>query len=367
MKTPEASTAQRVPWWRTRFGEAEIRRVASAIEGEHISQGALTAEFEHELARILGVPHVVATTSGSMALLMALMATGIRAGDEVIVPNRTWIATAHAPYLLGAKPVFVDVEAGRPIIDAGRIEEHITPRTRAILPVHLNGRAADMAEIQRVAEKHGLTVIEDAAQAFMSRNAAGWLGTQSALGCFSLSVAKLIATGQGGFIAVRDQTLYDKLLALRTHGIASVIHPVWEQPGFNFRFTDIQAAIGLAQLDQLDERIAAVQTIYRRYREGLRDHPAVRLIPVDTESGELPLYIEALCADRDALVAHLAREGVEVRPFYPNLDEAPYFQASGAFPNALRFARDGLFLPCGPAQPAENIERALAALDGFEG
>lgn len=361
------SEAASVPWWRTRFGEAEIRRIASAIEHEHISQGALTAEFERELARRLDVPHVVATTSGSMALLMALMAAGIRAGDEVIVPNRTWIATAHAPFLLGAKPVFVDVEAERPIIDARRIEERITPRTRAILPVHLNGRAADMAEICRLAEKHGLTVIEDAAQAFMSRNAAGWLGTQGALGCFSLSVAKLIATGQGGFVAVRDPALYDKLVALRTHGIASVIHPVWEQPGFNFRFTDIQAAIGLAQLDRLDGRIAAVQAIHQRYRDGLRGHPAVRLIPVDTAAGELPLYVEALCADRDALTAHLARQGIEVRPFYPNLDEAPYFQAGGVFPHALRFAREGLFLPCGPAQPAENIERTLAALDRFGG
>ena len=180
----------RVSWWRTSFGEEEIQRIGNSIRNEHVSMGAVTAEFENQLAAFLGVPHVVATTNGSTAILMALMAAGVGPGDEVIVPNRTWIASAHAPKLLGAQAVLVDVEQTRPIIDAAKIESAITSRTKAIIPVHLNGRSADMRRISLLAKKYGLFIIEDAAQALGSKNADGFLGTQSDIGCFSLSVAK---------------------------------------------------------------------------------------------------------------------------------------------------------------------------------
>ncbi len=354
-----------IPWWRTSFGDEEIRRVTLAINNENISQGPVVAEFEHLLAAYLGVPYVVATTSGSIALLMSAMAAGVGHGDEVIVPNRTWIATAHAPAMLGAKVMLVDVEVDRLIIDSTKIEEAITPRTKAIMPVHLNGRSANMREINRIAHKHGLKVIEDAAQALGSRNEDGLLGTQSDMGCFSLSVTKIIATGQGGFIATRDRKLYDKLVAIRTHGVGSVIDAEWTQLGFNFRFTDILASIGIAQLECLDERIEKVKAIYLRYSEGIKYLPYLSLIPVNIDAGEVPIYVEVLCKERDRLISFLAEKGIQARPFYPDLNMASYLQNNGNFPNSDQFGMQGIFLPSGPSQSIENVNRVIKVMHSF--
>lgn len=354
-----------IAWWRTEFGQSEIDLVSDAIRNGQISQGPIVSKFEERLAEYLGVPYVVATTSGSMSILMALMAVGVGHGDEVIVPNRTWIATAHAPALLGARVRLVDVEADRPIIDTAGIEEAITPQTKAIMPVHLNGRSADMREINRIAQKHGLKVIEDAAQALGSRNIDGLLGTQSDMGCFSLSVAKIIATGQGGFIATRDRMLYEKLVAIRTHGVGSVIDAQWTELGFNFRFTDILASIGLVQLGRLDERIKKVKAIYSRYMEGMKDLPFLTFVPVNIEAGEVPIYIEILCKERERLIRFLAERGIQARPFYPDLNNAAYFNNHGEFPNSRQYGDKGVYLPSGPSQSLENVERVIKALQSF--
>jgi len=356
----------KIPWWRTSFGENEISRIAAAIQHEHISQGTVTAEFERRVGDLLEVPYVVATTSGSMALLMALLAAGIKPGDEVLVPNRTWIATAHAPLLLGAKVRLVDVEAGRPIIDVTQLESRITPKTRAIIPVHLNGRAANMAQVNRIAAARGLTVIEDAAQALGSRNFAGLLGTQSDMGCFSLSVAKIISTGQGGFTVTGNEDLYNKLRLLRTHGVTDFIDTSYTAPGFNFRFTDIQASMGLAQLEKLPARIEKVKAIYAKYEAALREFQWLKLVPVDVQAGEIPIYVEVLSSNRGDLVRWLADRGIETRLFYPDLDQAGYFEDTGDYPNSRVYGREGIFFPSGPDQPLENVDEVIEALHLYE-
>jgi perosamine synthetase len=362
----QSDATNKISWWRTDFGQPEIDRISASIRHEQISQGAVTAEFEQALAKRLAVPYVVATTSGSMALLMACMAADIGPGDEVIVPNRTWIATAHAPFLLGAKVVLTDVEGDRPVIDVADVERKITSRTKAIIPAHLNGRDANLEALGEIARRHGIRIIEDAAQAIGSRNGGGLLGTQGDLGCFSLSVAKLIATGQGGFVVTRDEALFRKLQALRTHGVSDVIHANWTIPGFNFRFNDILASVGLVQLGKLEKRIEIVRAIYERYRAAIAGLDSVRLIPVDVERGEIPIYVEVLCPERERLIAHLAKHDIEVRPFYPDLDRAVYFGNHGDFPRSRPYAEQGIFLPSGPAQAMENVERVIEALEGFE-
>ena len=285
------TTWEQIHWWRTSFGKEEANEICNSIEHENISQGPVTAEFEQKIAHYLNVPYVVATTSGSIAILMALMAAGVRPNDEVIVPNRTWIATAHAPLILGAKVRLSDVESTRPLMDVTQIENHITPLTKAIIPVHLDGRSVDMREVHRIAQKYGLIVIEDAAQALGSRNEDGFLGTQSDMGCFSLSVAKIISTGQGGFVVTKNENLYKKLVAIRTHGVSDVINAQWTQLGFNFRFTDILASIGLHQMDRLPERIKKVKKIYKHYETGIKDLSFIKLIPVDLKKGEIQFIL----------------------------------------------------------------------------
>lgn len=354
-----------IGWWRTSFGERVIQRVSKTIADEHLSLGPVTEEFENRLAKALGVPYVVATTSGSTAILMALMALGIKRGDEVIVPNRTWIATVNAPLMLGAKVVLVDVLPDIPIMDVAQIKKKITSRTKAIIPVPLNGRAVNMDEIWGIARKHGLLVVEDASQALFSKQAGQYMGTQSDAGCFSLSIAKLLPTGQGGFVVTTNKTTYKNLKRIRTHGVDDVINCTFHQMGFNFRFTDVQSSVGLVQLDRVPKRILQHNKIYSIYEEGIKDLPFLKLIPVDIAKGEVPIYIEVLCKDRERLVSFLASHDIQTRPFYPCLNSAIYLNARGKFPNADVFGKQGLVLPCGPEQSLGNIDRVIKALRLF--
>jgi len=351
---------EKVSWWRTSFGEDEILQIAKSISAEHISQGLVTAEFERLIGELLHVPYVVATTSGTMALLMALMAAGVGHGDEVIVPSRTWIATAHAPLLLGAKVILVDVMQDRPLMDVGQIEKKISGKTKAIIPVHLNGRAVDMDEVNRIAKAYDLIVIEDAAQAFCSRH--GLLGRRSFAGCFSLSVAKLISTGQGGFIVTQDEETYKRLKLMRTHGVADLVNVSYTQMGFNFRFNDVLASIGIVQLGKLTARVKSLNDIYHKYEDVMHELPFIKFLPVDISAGEIPLYIEVLSPEREKLMRFFTAHDIQVRPFYPDLDTAEYLANDVELPNSRIFADQGIFLPCGPAQPLENVERVIDVL-----
>jgi dTDP-4-amino-4,6-dideoxygalactose transaminase len=236
--------AEPVSWWRTAIGEDERATILDSLARERISMGAVTAELEAELCRRLEVPYAVATTSGSVALMMALLALDIGPGDEVIVPTRTFIATAHAASLLGARVVLVDCGAESPNLDVERLAAHITDRTKAIIPVHLNGRAVD-ARVFEIARQRGLAVVEDAAQALYSRTPQGYLGTLGDIGCFSFGMVKLASTGQGGALVTRDEALYRRLVAIRNHGVRDVVSHDYLGVGGNFKFTDILASIGL--------------------------------------------------------------------------------------------------------------------------
>jgi dTDP-4-amino-4,6-dideoxygalactose transaminase len=359
------STHLNIPYWRTSFDNGENELIAKALQNEHVSQGPIVGEFEKQIANYLGVPYVVATTSGTSALLMSLMAAGIKPGDEVIIPNRTWIATAHAPFALGAVIKLVDVEITRPIIDSSLIEQAITEKTKAIIPVHLCGRSADMRKINAIARKHNLAVIEDAAQALGSRNEDGLLGIQSDMGCFSLSVAKIISTGQGGFIATKSEDNYRKLISIRTQGVGDVINAKWRELGLNFRFTDILAAIGVVQVGLLEKRIKKLEEIYEMYERGLKNIPFLKLIPVELIKGEVPVYVEVLCKERSSLINYLAKMGIQCRPFYPNIEHAEYLNIQGSYPNSKKYEEEGVFLPCGPEQNLDNIKLVIEALNSY--
>ena len=356
----------KIAWWRTSVGYEELDLIKMAIEGEHLSQGPIVAEFEMKLAEALDIPFVVLTTSGSVALMLAMMALDIGPGDEVIVPDRTWIATAHGPLMVGATVVPVDVNADLPSMNIGEIIKKISPRTKAIMPVHLSGRSENMEALQEIALKFNLKIVEDAAQAMFSKNKNGYLGTQSDIGCFSLGVAKLITIGQGGFLATRNKAIYDKLILIRNHGLLNNFAPTFFQVGCNFRSTDILAAMGLAQLEKGLMRVKKLTMIYQAYAEGLRDLPFLRLLPVNIARGEVPLYVEALSNERDNLVKFLAEREIETRPFLPNVHDAPYIASDKNFLNSENFKRDGITLPSGPDQSLENISRVIHELHQYK-
>jgi perosamine synthetase len=352
-----------VPYWYTKLGKEEIAAAGAAIRSENLSMGPITRAFEEALSAYLGAPYVVLTTSGSVALYMAFKVLGIGTGDEVVVPNRTFIATAHAVMMTGAKVKLVDSRPDCTVVDENQIESAITKHTKAICPVHLNGNPADMRTIRAIAAKYGLFVVEDAAQAFGSRTSDGMLGTTGHLGCWSLGVTKLITTGQGGFLCTRDRQLHERLLLLRTHGVASTFSAHFGSFGFNFRYNDISASIGLVQLGKVATKIAKHVDVYRWYEREIADIPYLKLLPVDIQAGQLPLWVEVLCSERDKVVEILDARGIQVRPFLPDLSESPHLENDDTrFVNSKRFARHGMFLPVGPDLPFAAMERTVDAL-----
>jgi dTDP-4-amino-4,6-dideoxygalactose transaminase len=355
-------SALAIRWWRTDMGAAEAQGVAAAIAARHINGGPACRALEAALAAALGVPHAALTTSGSAALLLAYWACGVGPGDEVIMPAAGFIATAHAALMLGAQPVIVDVEADRPLLSAAATARAITPRTKLIVPVHLNGAACDMPALLALAAQHGLRVVEDCAQALGSRGPHGQLGTQGDAGAFSMGITKLITTGEGGFVATRAPALMHELMTRRNHGVLAIARNVFDKAGFNLRFNDLLASVGQAQLDQLPHKLAALRRVRAFYAEALRALPYLRLMKVRVGDGELPLWTEVLCAERDRVAALLAARGIETKVFHPCVNDSAHVGARAATPNARRFAALGLTLPSGPDQTADDLARVAAAL-----
>jgi len=356
---------QTIPWFKTSFGQGEIDKISESINNECISQGVVTEQFEAEIAKKVGMPHVVATTSGSVALIMSMMALDIGKNDEVIVPNRTWIATAHAPLFVGAKTVLAEVRDDIPQFDMEKLRKKITPKTKVIIPVHLNGRSEDMKTLRKIADEHNLYIVEDACQGFLSKNGDGYLGTQSDIACFSLGVTKLMATGQGGFLLTQDAKICDKLQKLRWHGAGTNIEPEYKFLGCNFKFNDILASIGLVQLAKIQKKIDHLHLVYDTYLEGIKDFSFIRMLEVKKSEGEIPLYVETICNDAERLSQFLHQKGIDDRPFLPNLDTARYFGNSDSYPVSENYAKNGMYLPCGPAQPLENVNLVLEALKDY--
>ena len=356
-----------INWWSTEFGQDEIIKITESISKKQISQGEVTKEFEDKLSKYLDVKYVIACSSGSSSLLMSLLAIGIKPNDEVIIPNRTWIATAHAIQLLGAKVIPIDVEEHIPLINVNKIEVAITKNTKAIIAVHMNGRDGQITSIKKIARKYNLNVIEDAAQAIGSKNQYGMLGTQSDIGCFSLSTAKTIASGQGGFSVTNNKMLAKRLYAIRTHGVEQVKDPKkWNMLGFNFRYTDILASIAIVQLSKIESRIKHLKEIYLIYEKELRN-THLKNIPVDISKGEVPVYIEYLVpSKRQHWINYLNSKNIDTRPFYPNVSSASYLHTSMQKKlNSSLFEKKGIYLPSGPTQSKENVYSCIKAIKEY--
>jgi dTDP-4-amino-4,6-dideoxygalactose transaminase len=355
-----------ISWWQTDARTSEPDLAAAAIRDGHLSDGPIVAALEAAACEMLDVPYAIAAPSGSMALMMAMLALGLKPGDEVIVPNYTWIASAHAASLLGAKIVLVDVNHERPTIDVDQVASKITSRTRAIVPVHLAGRANDIAALKRITAGTDIAIVEDACQAILSKSPEGYLGTLGTIGCYSLGVAKLLTSGQGGISVTRDPKIYARMRQIKTHGVTTegTDWELYTQPGYNFKFSDVLASIALRQFERSDERTSHVTAIYRRYEEGLANLPKLRVSPMLVDNGEVPLWTEIETPFLKEIRSLLAAEGIQTRRVHPPLNEVPYYEASPA-PNTERYSREILVLPSGPSQPLENVDRVISILRAY--
>lgn len=338
-----------IPWWTPQMSGGELQAVQEVLDSNYLNEGDVTERFENELAGLLGVKHVVAVTSGTAAISLALAGVGVGPGDEVIVPDLTFIATANAVSLIGARSVLVDVNPRTLTLDPEAAARAITPRTKAIAPVHVSGRGADMPELLDLARRQGLAVVEDAAEGFLSKKYGKYLGTHGNAGCLSFSPNKTITTGQGGAILTNDASLHRRLRELKDQG-----RPVrgtggddtHYSIGYNFKFTNLQAAVGLAQLRHLHPRLERMRQIYLGYSARLQDLQGLSLPGFDIAGGESPQWTDCLVENRDALDQYLAARQVHCRRFWhPIHTQAPYRLPAERFPNSSRVGPKALWLP----------------------
>ena len=361
----------KISWWKTDLVNGEAEAAAAAIHACHISQGPLSQELETKIAAHIGVRHAIAVPSGSQGLLLTMLALGIGPGDEVIVPDMTWIATAHAAALLGAHVVLVDCLADVPLIDPSKLAAAITPRTRAIIVVHLAGRSVDMKRVLEIAAERSIPVIEDAAQALGSQANGKFLGTTGAMGVYSLGLAKLVACGQGGIVVCNDDQLYEKLKLCSRHGTDSLPAERYHMLGMNMKFSDILAAVALRQWSRIEQKSAHVRSIYERYRDGLDGIEGINVLSCDAAGGTVPLWTEIRTHHRNYVIQHLKSHGVESRPAHMPLHTARHLHSGNIptdtdFPNATALAHQLLILPSGPDQPLNNIDRVIDLLRSME-
>jgi perosamine synthetase len=350
------------PW----LGEEELNNAVQAIRSGWISsQGEFILEFEQKFARYCGARFGVATSNGTVALHLALKALGIQQGDEVLVPALTFIATANTVAYCNAKPVFVDSHPAYWCIDPDRIEERVTKRTRAIVPVHLYGHPCDMAAIMHIAKNHNLYVIEDAAEAHGASYRDKRVGSFGHINCFSFYGNKIISTGEGGMCLTDDEDLATRMRILRDHGMNPNRRYWYDVVGFNYRMTNLQAAVGAAQVDKLDMLIARRRQLAAWYQEAFKDlveRGLVTLPPGMPWAKSVYWMYSILVEDRfgtsrDELINSLKERGIETRPLFYPLHLMPPYQRrnSRAFPVAEEVGRKGINLPSGPRVTKEQV------------
>jgi dTDP-4-amino-4,6-dideoxygalactose transaminase len=351
-----------IPIARPQMGEEEKQRVWDAMASGMLAQGPRVAEFEERFAAMVGVPHAVATSSGTTALHLALLGYGIGPGDEVITVPFTFFASATSVLHTGARPVLVDVRDDDFTMDADLVEAAISPRTRAIMPVSLYGQPADLPALADIAERHGLAVVEDAAQAHGAaigdRRSGSW-----GAGAFSFYPTKNMTTGEGGMVTTADAELAERMRLLREHGMKIRYHH--DIVGYNFRMTDLAAAIGLAQLPKLADFNDRRRAIAARYDAELRGviTPVVR-------PGVTHVYHQYTIrvAGRDAFAERLKERGVGSAIYYPiPVHRQKPFLALGhgdeRYPVTERLTEQVLSIPVHPSLTDDEVATVIGAVN----
>jgi dTDP-4-amino-4,6-dideoxygalactose transaminase len=346
------------------IGEEEKQAVLEVLESGMLAQGPRVRAFEEAFAEMCGVRHAVATSSGTTALHVALLAHGIGPGDEVITTPFTFIASANSILYVGASPVFVDIDPCTFNIDPAQIEAAITPRTKVIMPVHLFGLPCDMQPVLALARTYDLVVIEDACQAHGAEYRGRRVGSFGT-GCFSLYPTKNITSAEGGMITTDDEGVAERCRVIRQHGMRRRYYH--DEMGFNFRMTDVHAAIGLAQLHKLETfnqaRIANARFLTRRL-EGV----TTPTVPEGYRHVFHQYTIRVPRGRRDAVLEGLKERGVGTSVYYPvPVHKQRVYVERGhreAFPEAEQAAREVLSLPVHPGLSQADLEEIVAAVDG---
>jgi dTDP-4-amino-4,6-dideoxygalactose transaminase len=372
-----------VPFHRAAVGEEEIAAVSEVIRSGWLTMGPKTLEFEERFASYVGARHAIAVSSGTAALHLALEAAGISAGDEVLIPATTFTATGEVVKYLGARPVLVDIDPYTMNLDVLDAACKVTPRTRAIIPVHLGGLPCEMDGIHALARTHGLHVLEDAAHALPSEYHGARIGSLSELTAFSFYATKTLTTGEGGMITTADDAFAKRVRLMRLHGIAG---DAWKryahngswyyevvEAGYKYNLTDLQAALGLVQLSKSDAMRESRESVAQRYNAAFDALPALQAprIPSDRASSwhlyVLRLNLERLKIDRNSFVNELRSRGIGTSVHFIPLNLHPFYQETygyrpGDCPVAEAEFERCISLPIYPGMDDSAVDQVVDAV-----
>jgi perosamine synthetase len=362
-----------IPQVQPTLGELEIQEVLEVIRSGWITEGRASEEFKLEFSHLVQAQGVLCP-NGTLALWLALLSLGIQPGDEVILPDTTFYGSATAIMGMGACPVPVDVDPEWKMLTPESIEAAITPRTRAIMVVHVYGNACPMDDILEIASSHGLFVIEDAAQGVGVTTKGRHVGSIGDAGTFSFFADKTITMGEGGFVVAREEDVRQRLEYLRNQGRlgrGSFIHPEF---GMNFRITDLQAAIGLAQMKRLPDIVSRKKTLWKQYETNFVGHPGVKLLKASPDSDSVPFRAVIEVSDKAKCLDRLKIAGIVPREtFYPIVRQPGYrkWRASAGLPPLDPEYRvsdhhygHGICLPIHPSMSAQEVDRVCDAVVG---
>lgn len=362
--------------------DKDIQAVVDVLKSDYLTTGPYVKEFEEKVANYVGAKYAVAVSNGTAALHMACAAAGIKDGDEVLVTPMTFAASANAILYCGGVPVFVDIDPNTYNIDPNKIEEKITEKTKAIIPVDFSGQSVDMDRIKEIADKYNLIIIEDAAHALGSEYKGERVGSKADMVEFSFHPVKPITTAEGGMVTTNSEELYLKMLNFRTHGIVKIPellsenHGPWyheqQSLGYNYRLTDVQSALGTSQMDKIDEFVSKRREIVKLYDEAFRDLKEIET-PFEAEFSNSGWHIyviklnpELLTVIRKEIFEALQAENIGVNVHYLPVYLHPYYRElgydKGLCPNAEELYENMITLPIFPSMTNQDIKDVIDAV-----
>ena len=368
----------KIPLFKMYWDENDVVSVNAAIKtGMNWALGQQIHEFEKNIAEYIGTKYCLTFNSGTSALHAALLCYGIGAGDEVIVPSFTFIATANASKFVGATPVFADIEDATFGLDPADVEAKITPKTKAIIPIHFGGYPCKIRELRKIADKHGLVMIEDAAEAMGAKVGGRNIGTFGDSTILSFCQNKIITTGEGGAVVTDNRDLYEKMKLVRSHGrpdtldYFSTIEVLdYVSLGYNFRISTMTAALGIAQLDKIGRLISIRQSDAAYYRDGLKGVPGVIVPPELPDT--IPVYqlFSIRVKKRDALMKYLEDMGIMTKIYFPPVHKTHYYQNvlgySCPLPVTDAVSKNIVSLPFYPGITRVEMDFVIQAIREFE-
>ncbi len=347
-----------------KLGDAELRYVSECVlTGWVSSAGKFVTRFEEQFAEFCGTKYGISSSSGTTALHLSLLALGIGSGDEVVVPSFTFISTANAVTFTGAKPVFVDSEPNTWNIDPLEIKKAVTAKTKAIIPVHVYGHPANMDPILDISREYNLAVVEDAAEAHGALYKGRKVGSFGDMGMFSFYGNKIITTGEGGMIVTDNEGLAEKMRVLRDHGMDPKRRYWHSVLGYNYRMTNIQAALGVAQMKRIDQIIEQKRINATLYSKGLQNIPGITLPPEAVWAQNIYWLYSILIDEKEfgmsseELGEQLKERGIETRPLFPPVHQQPIYNTGQSLPVCEKLSRCGLSLPSSVNLNGDEIER----------